>query len=97
MKKQKLQAGLYMYGGFQLQKEYMGDTIGMTAVRRWNVCEPMGCTWCVVHDAPSLKAAMKWVDEKVSRDRHEKIMMKMVKDNPNTIGKMFRDLGYATK
>ena len=94
MKLQKLQAGLYMYGEFQLQKEYMGDTVGMRAVRRWNVCEPMGCTWCVVHDAPSLKAAMKWVDEKESQNRYEKIMTKIVKDNPNTIGKMLSDLGY---
>ena len=51
-----------MYGEFQIQKEYMGDTVGMTAVRRWNVCESMGCTLCVVHDAPSLKEAMTWVD-----------------------------------
>ena len=74
MEKQKLQAGLYMYGDYRIQKEYMGETVGMKAVRRWNILK-LGCGgWCVVEDAPSLKAAMTWVERKESRQAKTKNM-----------------------
>ena len=95
MKKQKLQAGLYMYGDYRIEKEWMGDVEGMKSVRRWNVLKIDYGGWCVVHDAPSLKAAMTWVDRKESQKRSEKIMTKMIEDSPS-IRHMFRDLGYIT-
>ena len=96
MKKQKLQAGLYMYGDYRIEKEWMGDVEGMKSVRRWNVLKLDNRGWCVVEDAPSLKAAMTWVDRKESQKRHEKIMTKMVESSPS-IRQMFVDMGYATK
>jgi hypothetical protein len=58
MKKRKLQAGLYMYGDYRINKEYMGETVGMMGVRRWNVSKLESGVWCNFYDAPSLKEAM---------------------------------------
>ena len=96
MKKKKLQAGLYMYGDYRIQKEYMGDTVGMKAVRRWMILELDSSGWCCTDDAPSLKVAMTWIDRKESQKRYEKIMTKMIEDHP-AIRKMFGDMGYITK
>ena len=74
----------------------MGDVEGMKCVRRWNVLKIDYGGWCVVEDAPSLKAAMTWVDRKEGQKRSEKIMTKMIEDSPS-IRQMFKDLGYATK
>ena len=85
-----------MYGEFQIQKEYMGDTVGMTAVRRWMISKLDRGDWVCIDTAPSLKEAMTWVDRKESQKRSEKIMTKMIEDHPS-IRQMFKDLGYATK
>ena len=63
MKKQKLEAGLYVYGDYRIQKEYMGETVGMKAVRRWNVLQLGYGGWTVLEDSPSLKAAKWWIDK----------------------------------
>ena len=65
MKKHKIQAGVYLYGGLQLEKEYMGDTVGMKAVRRWMISKLDSRGWLCIDDAPSLKAAMAEIDRMI--------------------------------
>jgi len=96
MKKQKLQAGIYLYRGYTIQRECMIEN---------DVYPPSTVRWEIVRDgccegvSATLKRAMIDVDqlcENESQDRFQKTMTKMANDYPS-IRQMFKDLGYATK
>ena len=96
----KIEAGMYLYRGYIIQKEDMSENdVYPPSTVRWEIVKhDTGGTTCFGNSA-TLKKGTIDVDqmvEKESQNRHEKIMTKMVQDNPS-IRQMFKDLGYATK